>query len=226
MLTRVLSLLALLGLSAAPALASVRVESQGMQRTYKRTSTKGGVRLVKQLSREACVEGVSWGFDRDGIWVDKGCRAEFETGAATGAWAPSTGRVVTVEAVGMQREYRYVSTRGGVKLRRQLSREACVEGVSWGFDRERVWVDKGCRAEFEVGGAPETSGGGLFGGPKTVKVESKNMQRVYKRTSTKGGVRLHKQLSREACVQGVSWGFDRDGIWVDQGCRAEFVVGS
>lgn len=60
----------------------------------------------------------------------------------------------------------------------------------------------------------------------TVKVESKNMQRTYKRTSTRGGVRLVKQLSREACVEGVSWGFDRDGIWVDQGCRAEFRVGS
>jgi len=213
-------------LPAALEAGTVRVESQNMQRAYKRTSTRGGVRLVKQLSREACVEGVSWGFDRDGIWVDSGCRAEFQTGEAVSAWTPSTGKVLTVESLGGQREYRYVSTKGGVRLRRQLSRDACVEGVSWGFDRERIWVDKGCRAEFEVGGAPETSGGGLFGGPKTVKVESKNMQRVYKRTSTKGGVRLHKQLSREACVQGVSWGFDRDGIWVDQGCRAEFVVGS
>ncbi len=205
---------------------TVKVESKNMLRVYKRTSTRGGVRLVKQLSREACVEGVSWGFDRDGIWVDKGCRAQFETGEAVSAWAPSTGKVVTIESLNQQREYRYVSTRGGVRLRRQLSRDACVEGVSWGFDRERIWVDKGCRAEFEVGGAPEPSGGGLFGGPKTVKVESKGMQRAYKRISTKGGVRLHKQLSREACVEGVSWGFDRDGIWVDQGCRAEFAVGS
>jgi hypothetical protein len=212
-----------------PALASagrVKVESKDMRRVYKRTSTRGGVRLVKQLSREACVQGVSWGFDRDGIWVDQGCRAEFETGEATSAWAPASGRIVTVESEGMQREYRYVSTRGGVRLRRQLSREACVEGVSWGFDRERIWVDKGCRAEFEVGGEPAPTGGSLFGGPRTVKVESKGMQRTYKRTSTKGGVRLVKQLSREACVEGVSWGFDRDGIWVDQGCRAEFSVGS
>jgi hypothetical protein len=113
-----------------------------------------------------------------------------------------------------------------VRLRRQLSREACVEGISWGFDRDGIWVDQGCRAEFEIGGATPASGGSPFGGPKTVKVESKGMQRVYKRTSTKGGVRLHRQLSREACVEGVSWGFDRDGIWVDQGCRAEFQVGS
>lgn len=222
------ALLALLGLVAAPAvaLATVRVESKNMQRTYKRTSTRGGVRLVKQLSREACVEGVSWGFDRDGIWVDEGCRAEFATGEATSAFAPSTGRVVTVESIGMQREYRYVSTRGGVRLRRQLSREACVEGVSWGFDRERVWVDKGCRAELEIGGSSQPASGSLFGGPKTVKVESKGMQRTYKRVSTKGGVRLVKQLSREACLEGVSWGFDRDGIWTDQGCRAEFAVGN
>ena len=80
MSTRILSLLAVLGLAATPALAAVRVESKNMQRAYKRTSTRGGVRLVKQLSREACVEGVSWGFDRDGIWADQGCRAEFAVG--------------------------------------------------------------------------------------------------------------------------------------------------
>ena len=60
---------------------------------------------------------------------------------------------------------------------------------------------------------------------RTVKVESKNMRRAHKRTSTRGGVRLERQLSQEACVEGVSWGFDRDGIWVDEGCRAEFRVG-
>lgn len=36
-----------------------------------------GVRLVQQTSHAACVEGRSWGFDRAGIWVDKGCGAQF-----------------------------------------------------------------------------------------------------------------------------------------------------
>jgi hypothetical protein len=217
---------ALLVPAAAATAGTVKVESKNMQRVYKRTSTRGGVRLSKQLSREACVEGQTWGFDRDGIWVDKGCRAEFETGTSADAYAPTTGHVVTVESPGGQREYRHVSTRGGVRLRRQLSRDACVEGQTWGFDRDGIWVDKGCRAEFEIGGSSYgSSGGSLFGGPKTVKVESKGMSRSYKSVSTKGGVRLSKQLSREACVQGVSWGFDRDGIWVDKGCRAEFEVG-
>jgi len=147
-------------------------------------------------------------------------------GVALAAPEAASAGTVKVESKSMQRVYKRTSTRGGVRLARQLSREACVEGVSWGFDRDGIWVDKGCRAEFEIGGGSSSSGGGsLFGGPSTVKVESKGMARVYKRTSTKGGVRLRRQLSREACVEGVSWGFDRDGIWVDKGCRAEFEVG-
>ena len=40
--------------------------------------TSQGVRLVEQLSRSECRLGTSWGYDRDGIWVDKGCAAVFE----------------------------------------------------------------------------------------------------------------------------------------------------
>lgn len=67
----------------APASAqrTVKVESKNGQYTYQRANTAGGVRLLRQISRDACVEGQTWGFDRDGIWVDKGCRAEFETGS-------------------------------------------------------------------------------------------------------------------------------------------------
>lgn len=42
--------------------------------------TRGGVRLVDQKSRIACVQGRTWGFRRDLIWVDRGCRADFEVG--------------------------------------------------------------------------------------------------------------------------------------------------
>lgn len=36
------------------------------------------VRLVRKLSKSGCVYDSSWGEDRHGIWVDKGCEAEFE----------------------------------------------------------------------------------------------------------------------------------------------------
>ncbi len=36
------------------------------------------VHMVKQRSDARCQEGYSWGHDRHGIWVDRGCRADFE----------------------------------------------------------------------------------------------------------------------------------------------------
>jgi hypothetical protein len=37
-------------------------------------------------------------------------------------------------------------------------------------------------------------------------------------------VTLSRQLSGSPCIQGQTWGWDRNGIWVDRGCRAEFLV--
>ena len=38
------------------------------------------------------------------------------------------------------------------------------------------------------------------------------------------GVQLNRQLSRTPCTEGYTWGYDRNAIWVDRGCRAEFLV--
>lgn len=46
------------------------------------------------------------------------------------------------------------------------------------------------------------------------------------RADTRGGVQLVRQISRTQCIQGQSWGSNRNGVWVDRGCRAEFVVGT
>ena len=61
---------------------------------------------------------------------------------------------------------------------------------------------------------------------KSVRCESQNNQYKMCRVDTHGYVRLEKQLSNSECRQGRSWDYDRRGIWVDDGCRAEFVVES
>jgi hypothetical protein len=35
------------------------------------------VELVQQRSQAPCIQGRSWGWTRDGIWVDNGCEAAF-----------------------------------------------------------------------------------------------------------------------------------------------------
>lgn len=38
------------------------------------------------------------------------------------------------------------------------------------------------------------------------------------------GARLLKQISASSCKRDRDWGYDRKGIWVDNGCAAEFLV--
>ncbi|RLA41618.1 MAG: hypothetical protein DRR42_24460 [Gammaproteobacteria bacterium] len=37
-------------------------------------------------------------------------------------------------------------------------------------------------------------------------------------------VKLHKQLSKTDCQQGRNWDYDNHGLWVDEGCKGEFLV--
>jgi hypothetical protein len=57
------------------------------------------------------------------------------------------------------RGYNYcpADTSGGVRLIRELSKAPCVRWQSWGFDDGGIWVDRGCRAVFEI--RPRLHGG-------------------------------------------------------------------
>ncbi len=41
------------------------------------TGPRGRVRMVRQTSDARCVEGRTWGWNRAGVWVDRGCGADF-----------------------------------------------------------------------------------------------------------------------------------------------------
>jgi len=58
-----------------------------------------------------------------------------------------------------------------------------------------------------------------------VRCESRDYRERFCRTDTYGGVRLVRQLGDAACREGRTWGTTRTGIWVSNGCRADFEVG-
>jgi hypothetical protein len=72
--------------------------------------------------------------------------------------------------------------------------------------------------------ACEGSGGGGGSAPELVRCESTGNQ--YKSCPIRQGaeVDLQQQLSLSPCVRDNTWGVNRDGIWVDNGCRAVFRV--
>lgn len=123
-----------------------------------------------------------------------------------------------------------MKTRGGVVLVRQLSRGACIEGRTWGWDRRGVWVTEGCRGEFASAGG-DWGGGDWGGGPgyghgvgSTIRCESHGGRTQYCDIGRVRDVRLERQLSRGECTEGYTWGVDRRGLWVTQGCRGEFSI--
>ena len=76
----ILTILPIIGLySQAFAEDIVRCESNKDRRTYcdVRHAEDANIEIDRQLSDTPCTEGFSWGRDRRGIWVDRGCRAEF-----------------------------------------------------------------------------------------------------------------------------------------------------
>lgn len=74
----------------------------------------------------------------------------------------------------------------------------------------------------------DTRGGHGYGGgygPRVVRCESVDHRPRF--CHVPGGVRdvrLDRRLSKAGCEFGYSWGFRRDGVWVERGCRADFVV--
>ncbi len=166
------------------------------------------------------------------------------------------GAVVRCESTDQGYQHCRADTRDGVQLYRQLSKNACRYNESWGYDRRGVWVNRGCRGDFQLytgrsGGdgrqkdddhtAAAVVGGaialGVLGAVLSEKDTDNDTDRARQlmrcesdgdyrhcRAEVRNGVRLHRQLSRSSCRQNESWGYDRRGVWVDRGCRAEFSV--
>jgi hypothetical protein len=238
------SLLPLSAVLAQPAAkqttyALIVCESPNGQQSFCSADTHRGVRMLRELSRNRCFEGRTFGYERDGIWISGGCAAEFEIGrgnASGPGYVPRPGEIVTCESRDGRRSQCDVDTRGGVSLVRQLSRNDCIEGDSWGHDRRGIWVDLGCRAEFEVrrgGGYPPPSGPGPGSGHGpahgeylgTVTCRSEGgRQQICPAEIGRNRVELTRKISKAPCVQGHSWGYDHRAVWVSDGCRGEFSV--
>ncbi|GEM_PF-178715 len=207
------------------AAGTVRCESEDNNRRHCAADTRGGVRLTQQLSDAPCVQGSTWGNDATGVWVDRGCGADFQMlpVAVTPTPEPASyAHTLRCYSTGYARHDCAADTRGGVRLTRQLGHVTCREGSTWGYTAHGVWVARGCRGEFEL--LPVAT---AVTSATTVHCESVAAS-GYGRQScpadTRGGVRLMHRTSSAPCTEGRSWGYDSTGIWVDHGCGADFAL--
>lgn len=110
---------------------------------------------------------------------------------------------------------------GRAQLQRQTSRTMCIEGRTWGSQPGLVWVNSGCEGDFIQAPRGVESNYSVTCGSRNYGYSSCAWRRQY------GTPRILEQISREPCVQGRSWGYDRGraGLWVDRGCEARFGTG-
>lgn len=126
------------------------------------------------------------------------------------------------------------------RIVQQFSGTQCRRGQNWDFDRRRgfIWVDRGCSARFV-----DASGGGYYPpghGPSAppwqpgpgwnqnfaVRCESVNNGDRFCSVDVggRGQVYLQRQESNSPCYEGQTWGWNRAGVWVTQGCRGVFTI--
>lgn len=189
------------------------------------------VTVARQWSKTKCVRGDNWGY-RDGvIWVDEGCRADFNVFPSSMVSSSNDSyprparparQTVVCESLDGHRRHCSADTSGGVRITKRLSKSACDYKNDWGWDSNGVWVSHGCRAEFEV-----KSDARLVAQSRAdniVLCESENGRRKVCAADTRFGVSVYRQMSDSDCTLNRTWGYDNAGIWVTSGCRAEFIL--
>ena len=193
------------------------------------------VTVARLWSKTKCVNGENFGYRNGVIWVDEGCRADFNvvpsysgmtSGSRNDTYSNRGGRMMTqtiiCESIDGHRHHCPADTSGSVKITKRLSKSDCEYRKDWGFDDNGVWVSHGCRAEFQVKSDSRMIAQSIA--DDIVLCESENGRTKTCPANTRFGVAVYRQISDSDCIINRTWGYDSKGIWVTSGCRAEFVL--
>lgn len=223
--------LGLLGLALAAVAPLGSVQAQASQRSAQgdcvREVERRGYTVVSTGNFEQSRDG--WQLDvkaRDhkGRIIGGTCFVETRTGDVNlyGFGWGGSGSVDRFEFSCASKDDRYRECQlpidGIVRLVKRKSDAPCTEGRSWGQRGDRVWVDKGCRATFEV-----VRDGGGGGSGQHIDCRSQN-DRYRECTIGKG---YEGRLVRDytgRCRKDSTWGNRTGVIWVTNGCQGRFEL--
>ncbi|MEA5512222.1 DUF3011 domain-containing protein [Crocosphaera sp. UHCC 0190] len=178
---------------------TVTCESYKYRYQFCRVNTRGGVRLVRQLSNTRCVQGETWDYDRDGIWVDKGCNAEFSVRG---------------------RDSGYNNNNSYNNNNNSSSGDGTAAAVVGG-----ALVIGAIAAAIAGGSDDNSSNNNSSSDYPTITCNSKDNSYTLCPVDLRGRrAYLERQLSQAGCWEGDTWGYDREGVWVDGGCRGIFEI--
>jgi hypothetical protein len=196
-----------LAATAAPAQAGreLRCDSAPGAYNYCRTNTSAGVTLNVQHSRYGCYQNDTWGYDRNGIWVSNGCSATFQVGARD----KDDGK--TAAAIGLG-----ILALGIIGAVASNDDQNDYPPPQPGYDPNYPPPQDQYQDQYDDYDPYEDA--------QIVYCDSKKYKLKICPIRVSSHVELVRQKSKNACRFNKTWGYDRRGIWVNKGCRAEFAV--
>jgi hypothetical protein len=195
---------------ASPAMAEdMRCGSVPGANNYCRVDTSRGVELIHQHSAYACYYNDTWGYDSNGIWVANGCSATFRIGSRERKDNDDAAAIgLGILALGILGAVAADNDDGG---HHSAPPPPPPGGYGPGYPPP-----------------PPPSHGGGYGGYEDdyeiISCNSKNNKYKYCPVRVRSHAELVRQRSRNSCRFNKTWGYDRRGVWVSKGCRADFAI--
>jgi Protein of unknown function (DUF3011) len=190
-----LLMLALPGRASAQTSHIVSCSSGDMHYHTCSVGPNSGIRLVRQRSESPCERGRSYGVRGNQIWVDHGCRAEFE-----------------------------VLTGNDRSARGRNDRDRDDRGRNDGYQNGRGNNGPGYGQNGNEGYRGDRGNNGPGGPTRAVVCGSNDMHLATCNIGPNRGVRVLRQMSESPCRLGRTFGVRGNQLWVDRGCRAQFEV--
>lgn len=180
----------------------------------------GKAYLQTQLSRAGCYEGQTWGSYDNSIWVSNGCRATFRVsqnnynsyGNRYSGSSSDNGKAAAAAAA--------------VIIGAAAVAAASNKNNQHGSYSNSGYNDRyGDNYRYYGNNYYNNNNYGNNYGNRTVTCESQDRNRRSCSVFIgRGNVQISRKLSSSACRFGQDWDYDRNAIYVWNGCRAVFTV--
>jgi Zn-finger nucleic acid-binding protein len=182
-----------------------------------RVGPNSGIQFVRQRSDSACVSGRTYGIARDGVWVDRGCRADFQVTqngyynngqySRQGAWRDRDGDGDYDADDQYHEHHRHHRDRDYGAYNNPYNNSPYAQGG---------YVNSGQPIQYL----------GRYHGDKSTCSTQPGQGQTFCQTG--GPFRdayLTKENGQNPCIRGRNWNVDPNlGLWTADGCSGEFKI--
>ena len=190
-----------------------------------RVGPNNGIQFVRQRSDSACVPGRTYGIARDGVWVDNGCRADFEVVqngyydngrySRQGTWNDRDNDGDADDQYRHDRHHRYRDYNG------QYSGTYNTSPYYNGTYNNGPYNQGG----YVSSGQPIQYLGKYDDGKSTCSSQPGQGQTFCQSGGPFRDAYLIKQNGQNPCIRGRNWDVDPNhGLWIADGCSGQFKI--